>query len=222
MRKELRRPLVLTCLILAGIILPFLFWGDFFERLFSIEATRALLEAHRSTAWLIGIGLLMSDLVLPIPGTVIMSALGWLYGPLLGGVAASAGSLLSALIAYALSRTIGRRMAVWIAGEENLSAAADWFATRGGAVIALSRCLPVLNEAIACLAGLSNFPLPQFCAAATLGALPVGFAFAAIGHLGKDDTTAATLLSAILPLLLWFLYRRLKGKQDPSSERSGR
>lgn len=213
-----RRLGILIGLLLAGIIVPFLFWGDFFERLLSIESTRALLEAHRSTAWLIGIGLLVSDLVLPIPGTVIMSALGWLYGPLLGGLAASAGSLLSAHVAYALSRVVGRPMAARIAGEDNLAAAADWFANKGGAVVALSRCLPVLNEAVACLAGLSAFPLRTFSIAATLGSLPVGFAFAAIGHLGKDDTTAAALLSALLPLALWFLYRHLTRKHPDSNK----
>ncbi len=204
-----RRLWILICLIVTGIVVPFMLWGDFFEHLFSLESTRTLLESHRSSAWLIGIGLLIGDLVLPIPGTVIMSALGWLYGPFLGGLIASAGSLVSAHFAYALSRLVGRPVAVRIAGEENLAVAADWFANKGGAVIALSRCLPVLNEAVACLAGLSKFPLRPFSAAATLGALPVGFAFAAIGHLGKDDTTAATVLSALLPLALWLLYRRL-------------
>lgn len=204
-----RRIWIIPLLLLLGIIVPFLLWGEAFETLLSPSAMRSLLERHRAIGWLIGIALLVADLFLPIPSTIVMSALGWLYGPLTGGLVASVGLFLSAQLAFHLSHRFGRRIAVRLADEESLAAAALWFSKAGGACVAVSRCLPVLSEAIACLAGLSGFPQRDFLVASLLGTLPAGFAFAYIGQLGHEDSTTATALSALLPILLWVAYRRI-------------
>jgi uncharacterized membrane protein YdjX (TVP38/TMEM64 family) len=194
--------------LLALILGPFVVWGEGFTQLLSWEGTRSLLEQQRAWGWCVGIGLLVADLFLPIPGTIVMSVLGWMYGPFLGGLAAAMGSFLSAYCAYGLSRGIGRRMALRLAGRESLESASVWFSRAGGLTIAFSRCLPVLNEAVACLAGLSLFPHRQFVFAALAGSIPVGFAFAWVGHLGHKDSNSALLLSVAVPVILWGLYRR--------------
>ena len=216
MPRHSRLWLVLA-LLLAAIIVPFLIWGSAFETLLSPVALRALLEENRRFAWLIGITLLVADLFLPIPSTLVMSALGWLYGPLTGGLVSSTGLVLSAQLAYQLSLRFGRPVAARLAGAETISAAAAWFSRAGGACVAISRCLPVLSEAIACLAGLSRFPPRDFLAASFLGAIPAGFSFAYIGHLGREDAAAATVLSAALPVLLWFVYRKISRTHVPKA-----
>ncbi len=207
-------------LLAASIILPFLIWGGTFETLLSTDSLRAMLVRNQRFAWLIGIVLLIADLFLPIPSTLVMSALGWLYGPLQGGLLSSLGLLLSAQLAFQLSRRLGRPLAVRIAGEQSLNEAAEWFRKTGGACIAISRCLPVLNEAIACFAGLSCYPPRDFWIASLLGAVPAGFAFASIGHLGRGDSTTATALSVLVPVLLWLAYRRVSRAQTPRSAES--
>lgn len=204
-----RRTWLIPVLLLAAIIVPFMIWGEAFESLLSPRAVRELLDRHRQFAWLIGITFLLADLFLPIPGTVVMSALGWLYGPLAGGLVASIGLFLSAQLAYGLSSRFGRAIALRLADETSLDAAAEWFMRSGGACVAVSRCLPVLSEAIACLAGLSRFSQRDFTIATLLGAFPAGFVFAWIGHLGHRDSTTATTLSAIVPILLWGIYKRI-------------
>ena len=73
------------------VIIPFLIWGD------GLEHSLAALDAEQwrkrfgAWAWAVGIVLLMADLVLPIPATAVMTALGILYGPLLGGLLAAGG-----------------------------------------------------------------------------------------------------------------------------------
>lgn len=203
-----RGPWVVVLVLLAFIVVPFALWGEWFGAFLNWQGTCELLEKNRSWAWFLGIGLLISDLFLPIPGTVVMSALGWIYGPILGGLSAAAGSFLSAHVAYELSRAIGRPIAERLAGEEGLNEAAAWFSRRCGPAVAFSRCLPVLNEAVACLAGMSLFSRREFAWAALLGSVPVGFSFAWIGHLGRENSDAALLLSVLTPLVLWFLYRR--------------
>lgn len=206
---SLRRLWLIPAVLFGSIIGPFLLWGDRFEALLSAESMRVLFERQPAIGWLIGIALLVADLFLPIPSTIVMSALGWLYGPLAGGLAASCGLFLSAQLAYQLSSRFGRRIALYVADAESLAAASRWFSRAGGACVAVSRCLPVLSEAIACLAGFTRFPQRDFLFASLLGSLPTGFTFAFIGQLGHEDTATATTLSALVPSLLWLAYRRI-------------
>jgi uncharacterized membrane protein YdjX (TVP38/TMEM64 family) len=155
-----------------------------------------------------GITLLVADILLPIPSTLVMSALGLTYGPLVGGLYAATGSALAGLIAYGLSRWLGRPLALRLAGEAGLREGEGFFATGGAWLVACSRCLPILPEAVACLAGLNRMPFRTFLLAVLCGSLPMGFVFAAIGALGQDEPAWALALSVVVPALLWLGARR--------------
>ena len=142
-------------LVLALIVLiPFLIWGSGFERSFSQEGTVAWLTGYGRWASVAGILLLMSDLVLPIPATAVMAALGFVYGPVAGGLIATLGSFLSGALAYLLCRRFGRPAAARLLGPQELVDAERLFARVGGWLVVLSRWLPVFPEVIACMAGL--------------------------------------------------------------------
>ena len=205
---------LLVLLLLAGILLPFVIWGEAFDAALSLEGSRAWMEGWGDWAWCAGLLLLVGDIVLPIPSTVVMSALGWMYGWFWGGCLAAAGSLLSGLTAYGLCRCFGRGLARRIAGEDGLQRAERLFARRGGWLVALSRWTPVLPEAVACLAGLARLRRRVFVIALACGSLPLGFAFAAIGHLGHDSPALALSLSAIVPALLWLIAWRWQGRSE--------
>lgn len=197
---------MLLIVLLACIITPFLIWGDQFERLFDLHGTRQWMESLGPFAWVGGVALLVSDLVLPIPGTVVMSALGLVYGWFWGGLASVFGSVLSGIVAYGLCRKFGHRAALWLAGEEGLAKGEALFQSeRGGWLVALSRWMPVLPEAVACLAGLTHMPWRTFITALIAGSIPLGFAFAAIGDLGLERPGAALTLSALIPVILYAL-----------------
>ncbi len=205
--------------LVALVIAPFLIWGEWFGAT-GFSGVRAWLENQGHWAWAAGVLLLCADIVLPIPGTIVMSVLGFLYGPLLGGFIAGMGSVLSGLLAYTACRFAGRGAAEWIAGKEQLARGEAWFQSRSaGWLVAVSRWTPVLPEAMACLAGLARMPLAAFVMALLCGSLPLGFAFAAIGHLGADQHEGLALgLSAALPLVLYGLAAKvlLREKGRPS------
>ena len=60
------------------VIFPFLIWCGDFERALSTQAAASRLQGYGSWAWIVGIVSLMSDLVLPIPATAVMGALGFI------------------------------------------------------------------------------------------------------------------------------------------------
>lgn len=210
-------------LILALLVLiPFLIWGERFEALFAEDGARRWLEQFGSWAWVVGMGLLVADLFLPILGTAVMGGLGYLYGPVLGGVIAATGSILSGLLAYGLCRTMGRRAAIAIAGERDLERGERIFGgDAGGWIVALSRWLPMMPEVVACLAGMARMPAKRFVAALACGSVPLGFTFALIGSWGHERPVLTILLSVGLPPLLWAIVKPLVGSRMSAGTVSG-
>ena len=203
------RLLGLFLLLAVLVVVPFTIWGDNIEQSFSIEGSVQQLENCGRWAWAAGLGLLIADLFLPIPGTTVMSALGYVYGWFIGGLIAACGSVISGLLAYGMCRTMGQRAAEFIAGREDLEKGRVLFSKAGGWIVAWSRWLPILPEVIACLAGMVKMRFAVFFTALICGGLPLGFAFAAIGDIGRDHMKWALLASAILPPILWLGVRQI-------------
>jgi len=200
------------------VIVPFVIWSDNFEVLFSTESAVGWLEGHGNWAWMVGMALLIADLFLPIPGTVVMSALGYLYGWPVGGLISALGSVASGLLAYGMCRGLGRKAAERIAGAEDLKKGERLFSKAGGWVVTWSRWLPVLPEVIACLAGMVKMNFAIFAVALVCGSVPLGFAFAAIGDVGHASPRLAIGASVVIPPLLWWIASHYMKRDKPAAE----
>lgn len=213
------RLLVVVIILAVLFALPLAIFGDRFDNaLEGPAAVRWLRAFGLEWAWAVGVGLILADLFLPVPATAVMAALGILYGPLAGGLIGGAGSVLAGSIAYALARVIGRRGALLLVGERDLARTQRFFTRAGGYAVAFSRALPLLAEVVACLAGLAGMRPARFLLALACGSLPMGLVFAALGYYGSDRPTLAIAISAILPLLLWPVARRLTSKPSGSEK----
>ena len=169
------------------------------------EANDAVLtlREYESWAWAIGIALIWADLVLPIPQTSVIAALGIIYGTLLGGLLGSLGLLTGGLLGYGLMRTSARRLAQRFAGRQSLHKMQSLFDRGGAWAIILTRGLShSVPEAIVVLAGLAGMPMGRFLAALTIGSVPTAFIFAAIGAGWADQPILALGASYVLPILL--------------------
>ena len=198
----------LVALLLVGTIGPWLIWGEAFERSFSLVGTLTWLRELGPWAAAAGVGLLVADIALPIPSTIVMSALGATYGFWVGGLLSILGSMLAGLTAYGLARWAGRPAAIWIAGEDSLVRTEELFARGGAWLVLTSRWLPILPEAVACLAGLARMPFRTFFWALMVGSVPLGLTFAWVGTLTEDREGLALALSAGLPIGAWLLSQR--------------
>lgn len=187
----------------VAVLIPFLIWGDWFMQTFDQAGATDWLRRLGPWAWLAAIGLLVGDLFLPVPATPVMAALGWVYGPWLGGSIGAAGAFLSGCLAYALCRKLGDRAALKILGAKDLDRGRTLFAKAGGWIIALTRWAPVLPEVACCMAGLTRMPLRNFLIALASGCVPMAFTFAWIGSRGHDQPGLALGLSIALPIVCW-------------------
>ena len=208
--------LLVTSIILAVVLcIPFLIWGDQFMQWFTGDAAIQWIRGWGAWGWLAVIGLLVSDLFLPIPATPVMSAAGYLYGTLIGGLVSAAGSFAAGMAGYGLCRAFGRNIALRLAGEKELAEHHTLFQRSGPWLVAASRWLPLLPEVISCLAGLTRMPLRVFAVSLACGAVPMGFVFAAIGAAGQDNPKLALTLSVIVPPVLWLAVRPFLRKRSP-------
>ena len=171
----------------------------------SLQANEAVLtlKQHENWAWALGIGLIWADLVLPIPQTAVIAALGIVYGTLLGGLLGSIGLISAGLLGYGLMSTSARRLLLRLAGSQSLQRMELWFDRGGAWAIILSRSLShSIPEVLVFLAGLARMPIGKFAAALTVGSVPTGFAFAAIGAGWAAEPALAILISYVLPIAL--------------------
>ena len=212
------RLIFLLIVLVAVVLIPFFIWGDTLMAFFSWEHSLEWLRGYGTWAWAIAIILLIADLFLPLPATIIMSALGYIYGPLVGGLISAAGSFASGVLAYWLCRMLGENAATWVLGKKEYERGKKISARVGGWVVALSRWLPVFPEVIACMAGLTRMPPKNFYLALACGSLPLGFIYAIIGNSGIENPALAIGLSACLPPVIWFVVSRVLRSSLKESE----
>lgn len=185
-------------------------WGAGMEESFSMAGSVHRLRDAGPWGWAAGIMLLVGDVLLPIPNTLVISAMGYLYGTWIGGIFASIGLILAGMAGYGIGYLCGEKHARRWLGDADFDRGQARFSKGGGWMVALTRALPILPEVISCTAGLVRMPFTSFLTALTCGSIPMGFLFAAIGHLGQEAPAWALGLSLVIPALLWALASRMK------------
>ena len=195
--------------LMIGIAALFLIsWGLFGESLeaaWNVGTLTEHFEQAKSWAWLLGVLLLLADLLLPIPGTIVISALGAVYGFWIGGLIATIGSMLAGILGYGVGRFFDEKFAKRWLGEKDFERGKRLFDKSGAWVVAVSRALPILPEVLACMAGLLRMPFGKFVIALACGSIPMGFLFAWIGDIGRDQPAWGFAFSIGVPAVLWGL-----------------
>ncbi len=195
-----------ACALLVCVLLPFALWGDAFD-----QAAPQWLHAQDARLWIaaIGIVLLIADVVLPVPSSVIAMGLCWTLGPVWGGVAVALGIFASFATGYGLGRLLPEaRLREWIGpalwDRVNVRARerALWW-------IVIARPLPVLAELSALLAGVWRVPPVIAFANAAAASAVVGALYAMSAWWGEQaPTPLATLcVVSVLPAAMWWCHR---------------
>lgn len=170
-----------------------------------------------------------SEGVLPLAGFVVNRG-GLLFIPAL--VAATLGSLVGALLLYALGRWGGRPVLlrwhrVLRVDEVQLDRADHWFDTHGPKLVFWCRMIPLARSVISIPAGASEMPIGRFVVLTTVGSLLwnagligagmlVGDNWEAVTRVVETFSTAVYVLLVALPvaaLLYWRRRRRVTAGQ---------
>lgn len=176
-----------------------------------------MLEALRASPngyWLAGlaiVGLLVGDLLLPIPSSLVMALAGMFYGTLGGALVSFAGSMLCVMIGFGVCRWGGHARMERFLGKQELHRISEWFERYGAVLIVVSRPVPMLTELLSCVAGLSELRVRTFLMASALGHFPVCLFYAYMGSRGSLSDPWPMVAAVIgIPGILFLVFNRLR------------
>ena len=199
--RELFRTLPLMCVVLLVPVLPFLFFGGQLERMlqgFVDDPPSAPLTMVAV------IGVLATDILLPIPSSVISTLSGWQLGWLRGTLATWIGMNLGAVIGFALARRWGQPFALWFSSSDDLARMKTISARYGPPVLVLTRAMPVFAEASVLIAGIHGLSWRRFLPAILLSNLGIAVAYAAFGDFAEKHKwlPLALAVAVAVPVLV--------------------
>ncbi|HUP61516.1 MAG TPA: VTT domain-containing protein [Thermoanaerobaculia bacterium] len=161
------------------------------------EDPTPLFRGARPVAALIGVSLLIADVFLPVPSSLVMVAHGTLFGVAGGTLLSLAGSIASALVGFAVGRwssgTIRR-----LVSEREYERAAAMLSRWGAVAIAVSRPVPILAETVAILAGSSPLRWRNAALAAAAGSLVPSAVYAWTGAHVQSAANHALIFGGVL------------------------
>lgn len=137
-------------------------------------------------AALLGITLLVVDVVLPAPASLVMIYNGALFGMWGGALLSMVGGMLAAALGFTLGRR-AHKVILRVMDKKDRRRASSFLARWGGLAIVVTRPVPVLAETFAIVAGTTSMSWPQLLGSSFLGLIPTTLFYAWTG------TTAASL-----------------------------
>lgn len=193
--------------------IPFAVLGDSFEQ----SQLDWLQNRHDPAmlAWGVG-GLLAIDLFLPVPSTAVCTYAGGTLSFWVALVSSFGGILVGNLVGFSLARTLGRPFAVRFANDTDIR----WLDTLsqkwGLLVLIVTRAIPLLAEAAVLLMGVSRLSWGKFLIGVLPANLIITFVYVSIGAWFRESPalTIAIFASAVLPLILVLVLRRLGPREE--------
>jgi len=154
----------------------------------------------------VGVGLLIADVVLPVPSSIVMVAHGALFGVLWGTVLSLIGSAGAAVFGFAIGRRGGRLLERVVTPAERARASAileRW----GTLAIIVTRPVPLLAETVAIMAGASSMSWRALVVASIAGSLPPALLYALTGAAVANLQSTALMFAVVLLVagLFWLV-----------------
>lgn len=170
-------------------------WAVWLWRLYRADTLAAVADYLRGFGiWTPLISLLLmtvQTVIAPLPGSLIASANGAVFGIWVGTLLSWLGGLLGGSVAFAIARWLGADAAQRFLGRTRLAAFNELGEREGFWAVLVARLIPLISfDLISYLAGLSTMRYRHFLLATSIGMLPGTFAWTALGHdLARAQTT---------------------------------
>lgn len=200
------RQLLLLSVILLVPLVPFLVFHESMESMINEIGGRTL--SPWSAAGLV-FGLLSSDILLPIPSSLVSTLAGGRLPIWLATIASWMGMTVGAIAGFALSRVWGRPLAERLASSEDIARMELVGEQHATWLLAVTRALPILAEATVVWLGVHRISWTQFLPPVVLSNLGIALAYSILGRYAADHEwlAIAASISAALPLLIAVLLR---------------
>ena len=207
--RDLWRPLMLLALVLLVPVVPFLFFGEALD-----SWIQEIIDENLSASFVILI--LSTDILLPIPSSLISTMGGVNLGPLVGSLASMVGMTIGASLGYWLARWFGGPLVRRLSKEKDLERAEKINNRFGPGMILITRGVPVLAEASVLLSGMHGLRWRRFLLPMLVSNLILSTGYSLIGYYAGAmewiwlALTASIAIPVILALVVQQIQRRYK------------
>ena len=170
---------------------------------------KLLVAEYGNNAPFIMVTLHIFQVFLPIvPGQILQSVSGFLFGFALGSIYSIVGTILGSLLVFFISRKLGHKYIAKLVGEKELLHFNVFVKKRGKSALVISRFVPFFPNYLICLlAGISKINTWEFIYTTFIGILPGVLLFSYFGQeMSKGLASNATLLFTLILLLSSILY----------------
>lgn len=145
----------------------------------------------------LGVGLLVADVLLPVPSSLVMVAHGAIFGVVSGTLLSVLGSMGAALFGFAIGRRGGKLIERLVRPDER--AHANKMLARWGALaVVVTRSVPLLAETVAIITGASPLGWGRMTLASFAGSLPPALLYALTGAAYANFQSATLMFGAVL------------------------
>lgn len=158
---------------------------------------------------LFGVSLLIADIFLPIPSSLVMTAHGALFGVIPGAILSLIGIVGATLVGFGVGRRGGALMQRYVTAAEQERI--NGFLSLWGALgIVITRPIPLLAETVSIVAGTSKLSWQEVFLSALAGGLAPALLYALMGALAKSFTNSALmfLFILILSFIFWLVLKK--------------
>lgn len=172
------RPMLPMVLVLAIPIVPFLLFGE------QMESWLVQWREHPpEKQWIVlaVIGLLASDIFLPVPSSVVCAIAGNQLGTMVGTLVTWMGMNVGAVVGFLLAKIWGPALARWFSRDTDLQRAGAMAERFGPPLLALARGVPVLAEASVLWMGLNGLSWRAFLPPVIVSNLVLALVYCVIG-----------------------------------------
>jgi uncharacterized membrane protein YdjX (TVP38/TMEM64 family) len=222
--RHLVRPLLIITLALLVPIVPFLGFGEALEAKIAawFDPSPAPLVLAAAT-----VALLASDILLPVPSSLVSTLAGSQLGVVAGTFVSWLGMTLGAVVGFYLARQFGRAITTRLSSADDLARMDRVVDQYGFWVVILTRPLPVLAEAAVLLLGTTELAWAQFLPAMALSNAGIAFVYSALGQVAHSQgqlplalgaSIALPVLAASVARLVWRADR--PGISNPAGDES--
>lgn len=201
--------------LVTGVFLSFLVLYLVLDLGFGVEAQLGHFlnnvdNIHIVLLSLLLIFVLIADILLPIPSSLVMITSGILLGGFAGGGISLIGSLLGSLVNFEVSRKLGRKKISGWMSEEEYKKLVALFRKRGSFLVVVSRVIPLVMETVNTIAGFSEMKRSKFLLYCLIGLTPISFLYSFSGALLQDSPAIywVIVVGFFLPIIVWMFAQR--------------
>lgn len=197
--KKIFVPLIITAFSIILIFVMFenieTFFGDLLNQAKDNQFKYAL----------VSFAALVSDIVLPVPSSIVMYS----NGAVLGLIKGFSLSLISVILSSIIGYFIGFGSSAILKSKSDISAN-KILEKYGYAAILMTRGIPIISESVCIVCGFNKYNFTLYMLFTIIGYIPVCLIYAYFGSIAvnRDLFLISFICSLFVTFLLWFLGRK--------------